>query len=255
MVWPQEYLLSVAILLASSGTSIHHLPPILFTPASSPRSSLLPFIFHLRQTPAWLCLNFTTWSVATLTNILTLLLSSRGILTKPTSGRSCRTFTSMYPVQLEDRIHWIIATLSSRMPTRPVHFLPLVRRTTPPFSSHRNINKGSHRNPRWRGKWRVGPPTLKLCCRRLLMTSTGTCSGRAHLTSASSRRVAVSFVNTLTEQATENNNCKDFPKSENRGWTDQSVMRLTNALPHTTRLFCLGICASIKHRVMLSDEQ
>ncbi len=48
-------------------------------------------------------------------------------------------------------------------------------------------NKGSHRNPRWRGKWRVGPPTRKLCCRRLLMTSTGTCSGRAHLTSASSR--------------------------------------------------------------------
>ncbi len=41
--------------------------------------------------------------------------------------------------------------------------------------------------PRWRGKWRVGPPTRKLCYRRLLMTSTGTCSGRAHLTSASSR--------------------------------------------------------------------
>ncbi len=75
-------------------------------------------------------------------------LSSRGILTKPTSGRSCRTFTSMYPVQLEDRIHWIIATLSLRTPTRPVHYLPLVSLTTPPSSSHRNTNKGSHRNPR-----------------------------------------------------------------------------------------------------------
>ncbi len=44
-------------------------------PASSPRSSLLLLTFHLRQTPAWLCLNFTTWSAATLTNILTLPLS------------------------------------------------------------------------------------------------------------------------------------------------------------------------------------
>ncbi len=34
---------------------------------------------------------------------------------------------------------------------------------------------------------RAGPPTLKLCYRRLLMTSTGTCSGRVQLTSASSR--------------------------------------------------------------------
>ncbi len=46
------------------------------------------------------------------------------------------------------RIHWITATLSLRMPTRPVHYRLLVNRTTPPFSSHRNINKGSHRNPR-----------------------------------------------------------------------------------------------------------
>ncbi len=35
-----------------------------------------------------------------------------GDFNKPTSGRSCRTFTSMYPVQLEDRIHWITATHS-----------------------------------------------------------------------------------------------------------------------------------------------
>ncbi len=34
---------------------------------------------------------------------------------------------------------------------------------------------------------RAGPPTQKLCYRRLLMMSTGTCSGRVHLTSASSR--------------------------------------------------------------------
>ncbi len=81
-------------------------------PESSQRSSLLPFTFHLRQTPAWPCPNYTTSSAATSTNTLTLPLSSRGTLTKPTSGRSCRTSISMYPVQLEDQIHWIIATLS-----------------------------------------------------------------------------------------------------------------------------------------------
>ncbi len=94
---------------------------------------------------------------------------------------------NIYPVQLEDRIHWIIATLSLRMPTKPAHYRLLANRTMPPFFSHRNINKGSLRNPRWREKWCAGPPTQKLCYRRLLMTSTGTCSGRVHLTSASSR--------------------------------------------------------------------
>ncbi len=44
-------------------------------------------------------------------------------LTKQTSGRSCRTFTNMYPIQLEDRIHWIIATLSLKRPTMPAHYL------------------------------------------------------------------------------------------------------------------------------------
>ncbi len=59
-------------------------------------------------------------SVATSINTLTLPLSSPGTLTKPNSRRSCRTFTNMYPVLLEDRIHWIIATLSLRMPTKLV---------------------------------------------------------------------------------------------------------------------------------------
>ncbi len=50
------------------------------------------------------------------------------------------------------RIHWIIATPSLRMPTKLVPCRLLANRTTPPFSSHRNINKGSFRNPQWRGK-------------------------------------------------------------------------------------------------------
>ncbi len=55
------------------------------------------------------------------TNILTLPSSSPGTLTKPTSRRSCRTFISIYPVQPEDWIHSIIATLRSKMPTKPTH--------------------------------------------------------------------------------------------------------------------------------------
>ncbi len=135
-----------------------------------------------RQTPVWLCPNSMMCSVDTSANTLTLPLSSRGTLTKSTSGRSCRTFISIYPVQLEDRIHWIIATLRLKRPTMPAHYWLLANRIMPPFSSHRNLNKGSFRNPQWREKWRAGPPTLKLCYRRLLMST-----GRVHLTSASSR--------------------------------------------------------------------
>ncbi len=154
-------------------------------PGSFHRLWLLLFTFYHRQTLAWLCPNSAMCSVNTSTNTLTS--SSRGTLTKPTSGKSCRTFITMYPVQLKDRIHWIIATLRLKMPTKLIHCRLLANRTTTPFSSHRNINKGSFRNPRGREKWRAGPPTLKLCYRRLLMTSTGTCSGRVHLTSANSR--------------------------------------------------------------------
>ncbi len=52
----------------------------------------------------------------------------------------------MYPVQLQYRIHWIIATLSLKMPTMPAHYWLLANRTMPPFYSHRNINKASFRN-------------------------------------------------------------------------------------------------------------
>ncbi len=165
-------------------------------------------------------------SAATLTNILTLPLSSRGILTKPTSGRSCRTFTSMYPVQLEDRIHWIIATLSLRMPTKPAHYRLLANRTMPPFFSHRNINKGLLRNPRWREKWCTGPPTQKLCYRRLLMTSTGTCSRASSSDVSEFTDVAVSFVNTLTEQATETMTVRTFPNQ--KPWVDRTIRAAVN---------------------------
>ncbi len=52
--------------------------------------------------------------------------------------------------------------------------------------------------------------------------------------------VAVSFVNTLTEQATETITVRTFPNQ--KPWVDRSICdAVNNALPHTTRLFCLGI--------------
>ncbi len=174
-------------LLAASRTSVHYLPPILYGHGSLHRSYLLPSTFHHKQTLSWLCPNSTTSSAAITTNILTLPSSSPGTLTKPTSRKSCRTFISIYPVQPEDWIYSITATLRSKMPTKPTHCRLLANQIMPLFSSHRNTNKGSLMNRRWRGKWRAGPPTLKLCYRRLLMTSTGTCSGRVYLTSANSK--------------------------------------------------------------------
>ncbi len=157
-------------------------------PGNSHQSSSLPFIYHQRQIAAWLCLNYTTNSADISTYILTLHASLLETLTKLTSKRSSLTFISTYPVQPEDWIHSITATPNSKMPTKPTHCRRLENQTTRPSFSLRIINNGFFKNPRWRGKWRAGPPTLKLRYRRLLMTSTGTCSGRVHLTSANSRR-------------------------------------------------------------------
>ncbi len=124
---------------------IWNIYPLFEAHAICPRSFLwsllLLFTFQNRQTLAWLCQNFTMCSAATLTNILTLFLSSQVTLTEPMSDRSCRTFINMYSVQLEDWIHWIIATLRLKIPTMPTHYRLLANRTMPPFSSHRNINK------------------------------------------------------------------------------------------------------------------
>ncbi len=146
---------NISILSRSCSPHLEHLSIIAAhstCPGSLHRSSLLPFTFHHKQSLAWLCPNSMMSSAATLINTLTLPPSSRGTSTKPTSEKSCQTFNNIYPVQLEDRIHWIIATPSLRMPTKLVPCQLLANRTTTPFFSHRNINKGSFRNPRWRGK-------------------------------------------------------------------------------------------------------
>ncbi len=60
--------------------------------------------------------------------------------------------------------------------------------------------------------------------------------------------VAVSFVNTLTEQATETITVRTFPNQ--KPWVDRTIRAAVNK--RTTRLFCLGIWAGTKHRAMLS---
>ncbi len=155
-------------------------------------------------------------SAATLTNTLTLHLSQQGSLTKPTSGRSCRTFTNMYPVQLEDRIHWTIATLSLKMPAMPAHYRLLANRTMPPFSSHRNKQRLIQQPP----------------VERVVMCWSSHSEAMLQVTldnvdwdmfRASSSDVsefmdrALSFVNTLTEQATETVTIRDILKSETMG--------------------------------------
>ncbi len=88
---------NISILLHSCSPHLEHLS-IICRPFYLPReftSSLRPFTFHLRQTLAWLCPNSTMSSAATSTNTLTLHVSSQGTSTKPTSGRSCRTFNNI----------------------------------------------------------------------------------------------------------------------------------------------------------------
>ncbi len=113
---------NISILSRSCSPHLEHLSIICnlhsTCPGSLHRSSLLPSTFHLKQILALLCPNSTTSSAATSTNTLTLPPSSRETSTKPTSKKSCQTSTNIYPVQLEDRIHWIIATPSLRMPTK-----------------------------------------------------------------------------------------------------------------------------------------
>ncbi len=66
--------------------------------------------------------------------------------------------------------------------------------------------------------------------------------------------VALSFVNMLTDQATETVTIRTF--SNQKPWVDRTIRAaVTNALPHTTLVFCQETWAITKHHVMLSDGQ
>ncbi len=144
------------------------------------QSSLLLFTFHHRQTLAWLCPNSTMCSVDTSTNTLTLPPSSQGTLTKPTSGRSCRTFINMYPVQVE------AIFLTPEYKQRFVQETPVEREVTR-WSSHSvSMLQAALDNVDW----------------DMFRASS---SDDSEFTD-----VVLSFVNTLTEQATETVTIRTF---------------------------------------------
>ncbi len=68
------------------------------------------------------------------------------------------------------------------------------------------------------------------------MTSTGTCSGRVHLTSGEFTDVALSFVYTLTEQATETVTVRKF--SNQKPWVDRTIRDVVN---HRTATYNTGL--------------
>ncbi len=125
-----------------------------------------------------------------------------------------RTFTSMYPVQLEDRIHWITATHSLKMPTRPALYRPSVNLTTPPFFL----------TPEYKQKLTQEPPVKREVTRwsshseAMLQAALDDVDWDMFRASSSDvsefTDVAVSFVNTLTEQATETITVKTFPNQK-----------------------------------------
>ncbi len=121
------------------------------------------------------------------------------------------------------------------MPTRPTHCRRLENQTMPPSSSHRIINNGSFKNPRWRGKGRAGPPTPKL--RYASLDDVDWDMFRASSSDISEfTEVALSFVNTLTEQATETVTIKTF--SNQKPWVDRTIR---DAVNHRTAAYNAGI--------------
>ncbi len=135
------------------------------------------------------------------------------------------TSISMYPVQPEDRIHWIIATLSLRMPTKLVPCQPSVSLITRPFSSHRNITKDRSGIPGVEGSDALVLPLWSYAAgvswwRRL---------GHVRASSADVSEftdVALSFVYMLTDQATETVTIRTF--SNQKPWVDRTIRAAVN---------------------------
>ncbi len=145
-------------------------------------------------------------------------------------------FHHIYPVQPEDRIHSIIATPSSKMPTKLTHCRLLENRTMPPFSSHQNTNNGSSRTP----------PVEREVTRcsshseAMLQAALDDVDWDMFRVSSSDvsefTDVALSFVNMLTEQATETVTIRTF--SNQKPWVDRTIR---DAVNHRTAAYNAGI--------------
>ncbi len=173
------------------------------------------------------------------TNILTLPSSSPGTLTKPTSRRSCRTFISIYPVQPEDWIHWIIATLRSKMPKK-AHSLPAFGK-----SDHVAI----FLTPEYKQRIVHEPPVEREVTRwsshseAMLQASLDDVDWDMFRATSSDvsefTDVALSFVNTLTEQATETVTIRTF--SNQKPWVDRSIRDVVNHRTATYNAYNAGL--------------
>ncbi len=138
-------------------------------------------------------------------------------------GVQCHLLLS---VQLEDRIHWITATLSLRMPTRP--------RSLPAFgkSDHAAI----FLTPEYKQRLAQEPPVKREVTRwsshseAMLQAALDDVDWDMFRASSSDvsefTDVAVSFVNTLTEQATETITVRTFPNQ--KPWVDRSIRDAVN---------------------------
>ncbi len=141
------------LLLASSRTSLHYLPPIL----SGPRefsSIVITAVYIPPQAD-------TSLALSNLHDVLSGYNNKHpdaafiiaGDFNKATSRRSMPNFHQHISCRtrgLNTLDHCL--QLRSKMPTKSTHCRLLANRTMPPFSSHRNSYKGSFRNRRWRGK-------------------------------------------------------------------------------------------------------
>ncbi len=204
-------------------------------PRSFHRLWLLLFTFHHRQILAWLCPNSTMCSADISTNILMLPPSSQGTLRKPTSGRSCLTFISIYPVQLEDRIHSIIATQFKN--AYKAHSLPAFGK-----SDHAAI----FLTPEYKQRIVQEPPVEREVTRwsshseAMLQAALDDVDWDMFRASSSDvskfTDVALSLVNTLTEQATETVTIRTF--SNQKPWVDRTIR---DAVNHRTAAYNAGI--------------
>ncbi len=140
------------------------------------------------------------------------------------------------PILSAPGIHTIIATLCSKMPTKPTHCRLLGNRTMPPFSSHRNTNNGSSRSP---------PLEKEVTCwsshsEATLQAALDDVDWDMFRASSSDvsefTEVAFCFVNTLTKQATETVKIRTF--SNQKPWVDRTIR---DAVNHHTAAYNAGI--------------
>ncbi len=170
------------------------------------------------------------------TNNLTLPSSSPETLTKPTSRRSCRTFISIYPVQPEDWIHSITCYTPLKNAYK-AHSLPAFGKSDHAaiFLTPEYKQRIAHEPPVEREVTRWSSHSEAVLQASLDDVDWDMC--RASSSDVSEfTDVALSFVNTLSEQATETVTIRTF--SNQKPWVDRSIR---DAVNHRTATYNAGL--------------